>query len=149
VRLARLPAPGDPSSPAGKDDTVTVLLADDAAIVRMLVSEMLADAGYLVVAEAADGNEAVALYAEHRPDVAIIDVNMPGIDGIAAALAIKRAYPGARLVIATVYVTEKKLQRMAKLGGVEVLQKPFDAVELAETVARVVTRAQPALAPAG
>lgn len=114
-----------------------MLVADDAAIVRKLVAEMLADAGFLVVAEAADGNQAVALYAEHRPDVAIIDVNMPGIDGISAALAIKRAYPGAKLVIATVYVTEKKLQRMTKLGGVDVLQKPFDAAELAETIARV------------
>jgi CheY-like chemotaxis protein len=133
----------------GDEDTITVLVADDAAIVRMLVSEMLADAGFLVVAEATDGNEAVALYAEHRPDVAIIDVNMPGIDGIAAALAIKRAYPAAKLVIATVYVTEKKLQRMAKLGAVEVLQKPFDAAELAETVARLATRTQPALEPAG
>ena len=132
----------------GDGETVTVLVADDAAIVRKLVCEMLADAGFLVVAEAADGNQAVALYEEHRPDVAIIDVNMPGIDGIAAALTIKRAYPGARLVIATVYVTEKKLLRMAKLGGVDVLQKPFDAAELAGTVARVASRGQAALEPA-
>jgi CheY-like chemotaxis protein len=121
----------------GDEEAVTVLVADDAAIVRKLVSEMLADAGFQVVAEAANGNEAVARYAEHRPDVALLDVNMPGLDGIAAASEIKRAYPTAKLVIATVYVTEKKLQRMAKLGGVDVLQKPFDAAELAATVARV------------
>jgi DNA-binding NarL/FixJ family response regulator len=132
----------------GDEGSVTVLVADDAAIVRKLVSEMLADAGFQVVAEAADGNQAVAQYAEHRPDVAILDVNMPGIDGIAAALAIKRAYPGAKLVIATVYVTEKKLQRMAKLGAIEILQKPFDAAELAETVARVASRGHAALEPA-
>ena len=131
----------------GDEDAITVLVADDAAIVRKLVCEMLADAGFLVVAEAADGNEAVALYGEHRPDVAIIDVNMPGIDGIAAALTIKRAYPTAKLVIATVYVTEKKLQRMAKLGGVDVLQKPFDAAELAETIARI-TKGARSLEPA-
>lgn len=125
-----------------------MLVADDAAIVRKLVSEMLADAGFLVVAEAADGNEAVALYAEHRPDVALLDVNMPGMDGIQAASEIKRAYPTARLVIATVYVTEKKLQRMAKLGGVDVLQKPFDAAELAATVARLAKGAR-ALEPTG
>ena len=132
----------------GDEGTVTVLLADDAAIVRKLVAEMLADAGFLVVAEATNGHEAVALYAEHRPDVAILDVNMPGIDGIAAALEIKRAYPAAKLVIATVYVTEKKLQRMAKLGAVDVLQKPFDAAQLAETVARVAKGAQRELEPA-
>ncbi|HVW89557.1 MAG TPA: response regulator [Gaiellaceae bacterium] len=132
----------------GDEDAITVLVADDAAIVRKLVAEMLADAGFLVVAEASDGNEAVALYAEHRPDVAILDVNMPGIDGIQAATEIKRAYPTAKLVIATVYVTEKKLQRMTKLGAVDVLQKPFDAAQLAETVARIASRGQAALEPA-
>lgn len=132
----------------GDEAAVTVLVADDAAIVRKLVSEMLADAGFLVVAEAADGHEAVSLYAEHRPDVALLDVNMPGLDGIDAAVQIKRAYPAAKLVIASVYVTEKKLQRMAKLGGVEVLVKPFDAAQLAETIARSANRSR-TLEPAG
>jgi two-component system chemotaxis response regulator CheY len=119
-------------------DAVTVLVADDALVVRKVVAEMLADAGYLVVAEAEDGAEAVALYEQHRPDVVLMDVNMPRLDGISAAAQIKGAHPDARIIVATVYMTEKRLLRMATIGGVEVLPKPFEAGKLVAAIEQAV-----------
>ncbi|HVU77667.1 MAG TPA: response regulator transcription factor [Gaiellaceae bacterium] len=132
----------------GSGKAQTVLVADDAAIVRKVVGEMLADAGYEVIAEAADGLEAVALYEEHRPEVVVIDVNMPRLDGIDAAIRIRRTYPTARIVVATVYVTEKRLRRMTKIGGVDVLLKPFESRKLVEAIERTAPHDTPHAAAA-
>jgi two-component system chemotaxis response regulator CheY len=132
----------------GDAEAQTVLVADDAAIVRKVVAEMLAEAGYEVVAEAADGFEAIALYEQHRPDIVVIDVNMPQLDGIDAAIRIRRTYPTARIVVATVYVTEKRLRRMAKIGGVDILMKPFESRKLVEAIERTAPRDTPHAAAA-
>jgi CheY-like chemotaxis protein len=64
---------------------VRILVAEDEALIRMDLVEMLQEAGYTVVAQAANGEEAIALATEHRPDLAILDVKMPILDGISAA----------------------------------------------------------------
>ena len=68
-----------------------VVIAEDEALIRMDLAEMLAEEGYDVVGQAADGERAVALAEEHRPDLVILDVKMPVLDGIAAAERIARA----------------------------------------------------------
>ncbi len=102
-----------------------VLIADDAAIVRKVVREMLEQGGHEVVAEAADGEEAVARFEEAKPDVAILDVNMPGIDGFAAAARIRELDPDARVIVASVHATGDRDDRAAEVG-VRFLRKPFD-----------------------
>ncbi|MEY2837621.1 MAG: hypothetical protein RLZ46_1003, partial [Actinomycetota bacterium] len=64
---------------------VRILVAEDEALIRMDLVEMLQEAGYTVVAQATNGEEAIALATEHRPDLAILDVKMPILDGISAA----------------------------------------------------------------
>ncbi len=64
------------------------MIAEDEALIRLDLAEMLAEAGYEVVAQAGDGEEAVALTMEHRPDLVVMDVKMPRLDGIAAAAQI-------------------------------------------------------------
>lgn len=108
-----------------------VLIADDAVYVRKIVAEMVVAAGHTVVAEAATGEEAVDLYDETRPDVAVIDVNMPGLDGIAAAERIRLAYPGARVLLASVLLSETRIRRVVAVTHAAPLRKPFDAAELA------------------
>ena len=73
-----------------------MVIAEDEALIRLDLREMLEEAGFEVVAEAADGETAVALVAEHRPDLAVLDVKMPRLDGISAAeqIAAAPARPG-------------------------------------------------------
>lgn len=113
---------------------VRVLIADDAAIVRKVMAEMLAEAGHTVVAEAGAGEEAVRLFHELKPDVAVLDVNMPGLGGIEAAEQIRRAYPTARLVLTSVYVNEARLERVNDIGSIDYLLKPLRGRTLADAV---------------
>jgi two-component system, chemotaxis family, chemotaxis protein CheY len=113
-----------------------VLIADDAAIVRSMMRRMLEEGGHAVVAEAANGREAVARFAEHRPDLAIVDGNMPVLDGFEAAAAIRDLDPDAMVVIASVHDTPARVQRASAVGAV-FLRKPFDSAALLDSVAGV------------
>jgi len=111
-----------------------LLVADDAEIVRRLVVEMLAAGGHEVVGEAASGDETLRVYEQVSPDVAIIDVNMPGGDGLSAAAEIRRRHPGARIVIAAALVTPKRLIQADGVGAAEYVVKPFEQRQLLAAV---------------
>ena len=111
-----------------------VLVADDAAIARKIIVEMLVGGGHEVVGQAERGDEAVALHAELRPDVSVLDVNMPGLDGISAAGAICDASPGAKVIVASVLVDPGRLARAMAAGAVDYVMKPFEARQLLAAV---------------
>ncbi len=111
-----------------------ILLVDDAAIVRHVAREMLTAAGHEIVGEAASGREAIAAYDEVEPDVAVIDVNMPDLDGFDATREIRLRDPDARIVIASVWIDPAKLVRANGLGAVEYVIKPFEARQLLAAV---------------
>jgi CheY-like chemotaxis protein len=108
----------------------SVLVADDAAIVRHIVSEMLRAAGHTVIAEAATGDEVVELYGQLRPDVLVVDVNMPGCDGFTAAATIRETDPDVRVVLASVLVDGPRWERARAAGVTEFVAKPFEAGDL-------------------
>ena len=116
-----------------------VLIADDAAIVRKLMRDMLEAAGHTVIGDATTGNQAVALHDDLRPDVTILDVNMPDLDGLSAAEAIRQSYPAASLVVTSVLVNQTRLNRAKQLGDVEYLPKPFQADTLLDAITRAAT----------
>jgi YesN/AraC family two-component response regulator len=95
---------------------IRVLLADDEAMVRAGVRAILAAAdGIEVVAEAAGGHQAVELVRAHRPDVALLDIRMPGLDGLAAAEEIRAVAPATRVIMLTTFGEEEYIARA--LGG--------------------------------
>jgi two-component system chemotaxis response regulator CheY len=114
-----------------------VLVADDAAIVRTLVREMLHAGGHDVVGEATSGEETIRLFDETDPDVAVIDINMPETNGLGAAREIRRRHPGARLILASVFVAGMQLPDAGELGA-EYLAKPFRQDQLLAAIARAV-----------
>lgn len=117
---------------------IRVLVADDHAIVRGGIVGVLRDApGLTVVAEAADGAEAVALYAQHRPDVALIDLKMPVLDGVGAVTAIRARSPDARVVILTTYDADDDVERALRAGAKAYLLKDVDPQELVACVRAV------------
>ncbi|MER5489778.1 response regulator [Streptomyces sp. LE64] len=108
-----------------------VLLADDETMVRAGVRAILAaDEGIEVVAEAADGREAVRLAQAHRPDVALLDVRMPVLDGLAAAEEIVRTLPGTAVAMLTTFSEDAYVARALGGGATGFLLKSGDPYEL-------------------
>lgn len=104
---------------------VRVLIADDAAFMRMMIKNILVQHGYEVVGEAQDGAEAVVKHAELRPDVTTMDITMPEKDGIAALKEILAADPGARVVMCSALGQESKVIESIRSGAKDFVVKPF------------------------
>jgi DNA-binding NarL/FixJ family response regulator len=129
------------------DAAIRVVLADDHPIVREGLRGMLAaEPGIEVVAEAASGAEAVAVAARYRPDVVLMDLRMPGGDGVTATAKILAATPGARVVVLTTYETDADIVRAVEAGAVGYLLKDTPVAELSQAI-RAAARGETVLAP--
>lgn len=126
---------------------IRVLVADDHPIVRGGIVALLSAADDMsVVAEASDGLEAVRLAAEHRPDVVLMDLRMPGLDGDEATARILAANPAARVVILTTYESDASILTAIEAGASGYLLKAAPQEEILAGV-RSVARGEVALAP--
>ncbi len=116
-----------------------VVIAEDQALIRMDLAEMLAEEGYAVVAQAADGEEAIALAEEHRPDLVVLDVKMPRLDGISAAqrIAEQRIAP---IVILTAFGQRELVERARDAGAMAYVVKPFTKNDLVPAIEMAVSR---------
>lgn len=126
-------------TPADADARRTVLVAEDEALIRLDLVEMLREEGYDVVAEAADGEQAVALATELRPDLAILDIKMPKMDGIDAAAKItgERIAP---VVILTAFSQRDLVMRARDAGTMAYLVKPFAKRDLVPAMELAMSR---------
>lgn len=104
----------------------TVLLCDDSRALRMLAARQLSEAGFEVVAEAGNGEEAIAQYQAHRPDVVLLDLVMPQLDGKGALQGILQHDGGARVVILSSLGAQGDIEDCLRLGAASYLQKPID-----------------------
>lgn len=117
---------------------IRVLLVDDEAVVRAGVRAILAsDSGIEVVAEAGDGRQAVELVREHRPDVALLDIRMPELDGLAAGAEIRRVAPETAVVMLTTFSEDSYIARALSDGASGFLLKSGDPRELVAGVRAV------------
>jgi NarL family two-component system response regulator LiaR len=124
---------------------IRVVLADDHAVVRKGIREFLeAEEDIVVVAEAGDGAQAVALVAEHRPDVAVLDIQMPCVTGIEATRRIRAEHPSVKVLVLTAYDDDPYIFALLQAGAHGYLLKTADSSQLVEAV-RAVHRGQPAL----
>ena len=116
-----------------------VVIAEDEALIRMDLAEMLADEGYDVVGQAADGQQAVELAERERPDLVILDVKMPVLDGIAAAerIAAQRIAP---VVMLTAFSQRELVERARAAGAMAYLVKPFTKADLVPAVEMAMAR---------
>ncbi|MED6327943.1 MAG: response regulator [Actinomycetota bacterium] len=112
---------------------VRVVLAEDEAIVRLDLKETLEEEGYEVVGDTGRGDHAVELVAELDPDVVILDIRMPGLDGIEAASRIAASHDAA-VVILTAYSQRDLVDRAIEVGALAYLVKPFQRSELVPAV---------------
>jgi len=116
-----------------------VVIAEDEALIRLDLAEMLAEEGYDVVGQAGDGERAVELAEELRPDLVVLDVKMPKLDGIAAAerIASQRIAP---VVILTAFSQRELVERARDAGAMAYLVKPFTKSDLVPAVEMAVSR---------
>jgi len=124
----------DPAVPARR-----VVIAEDEALIRLDLAEMLVDEGYDVVGQAGDGEAAVALAEQHRPDLVVLDVKMPRLDGITAAqrIAEQRIAP---VVILTAFSQRDLVERARDAGAMAYLVKPFTQTDLVPAIEMAVSR---------
>ena len=129
-------------------NVISVLIADDHPVVRSGLAGMLAaEPDLRVVGEAENGEQAVRLAAEHHPDVVLMDLRMPVLDGAAATARISRELPEVRVLILTTYDTDGDILRAVEAGAIGYLLKDASRAELADAV-RAAARGETVLAPA-
>jgi two-component system NarL family response regulator len=120
------------------DQPIRVMIADDHPMMREgIAATLLAQGGMDIVGLACNGEEAIAQFARHRPDVTLMDLQMPVKDGLEAIVAIRAMQPDARIIVLTTFSGDARVVAALKAGATGYLLKDVSAAELAHTVRHV------------
>ena len=115
-----------------------ILCVDDAAFMRMMVKNTLSQNGYTDIYEASDGVQAVEKYMEIHPDLVIMDITMPNMDGLEALKAIRQQDPGAIVIMCSAMGQEAMLVEAIKSGAKDFIVKPFKPDRIVKTVSNLI-----------
>ena len=114
-----------------------ILLVDDAAFMRKVIKENLSKAGYTELFEAVDGADAVVKYDEIHPDLVIMDITMPNMDGLEALQAIRGKDPNANIVMCSAMGQESMVMDAVRFGAKDFIVKPFKSDRVIKTVTSI------------
>lgn len=115
-----------------------ILICDDAAFMRMMIKDILTKNGYTVAGEAENGAKAVEKYNELKPDLVLMDITMPEMDGIQALKKIKENDPGATVIMCSAMGQQAMVIESIQSGAKDFIVKPFQADRVLEAVKKVV-----------
>lgn len=114
---------------------IRILVVDDHAVIRSGLNKVLkVSKGMVQVGEAADGSEAIRMVATHRPDVVLMDLMMPGMDGITATREIREKYPPVKVIALSSFSEKRMVQGALKAGAIGYLVKNITASELGNAI---------------
>ncbi len=113
-----------------------VLIVDDAAFMRMMIRDILTKNGFEVAGEAENGQRAVEMYQELRPDVVTMDITMPEMDGITAVKEIKKRDPGARVIMCSAMGQQMMVMEAIQAGALDFIVKPFQQERVLQALAK-------------
>ncbi|GER65634.1 chemotaxis protein CheY [Weizmannia acidilactici] len=116
-----------------------ILIVDDAAFMRMMIKDILTKNGYEVVAEAADGAQAIEKYREYRPDLVTMDITMPEVDGISALKEIKKIDPNAKVIMCSAMGQQAMVIDAIQAGAKDFIVKPFQADRVIEAIQKTLS----------
>jgi two-component system chemotaxis response regulator CheY len=117
----------------------TILIADDAEFMRAMLRQIIEDMEWTIAGEACDGNEAIAQYRQTHPDLVLLDITMPNLDGTEALKAILAEDPQAQVVMITALGQKDQVLKAIKAGARDFIIKPFDHDRVADTLTRILT----------
>lgn len=120
----------------------TVLIVDDAEFMRVMLREIVEDMGFTVTGEASDGSEAVDMYRHLQPDLVLMDITMPQMDGTEALRAIMDFHPAAAVVMITALGQKDQVLTAIKAGARDFIIKPFDQERVQDTLERILPARQ-------
>ena len=104
---------------------VNVLIVDDLAFIKIVLRDIIEKAGFRVIGEASNGEQAISLYQDTRPDVVLMDITMPGMDGLTALGKIREIDPAARVIICSALGQQRLIVQAIQLGARDFIVKPF------------------------
>lgn len=114
-----------------------VLIVDDTLFMRASIKQMLEENGHSVAGEASNGKEAIEKYAQINPDVVLMDITMPDMDGIEALRLIKEKDPKAKVIMCTAMGQQAMVAKAVELGAMQFIVKPFKAERLMAAIENV------------
>jgi two-component system chemotaxis response regulator CheY len=104
---------------------VNVLIVDDLAFIKIVLRDIIEKAGFRVVGEASNGEQAISMYQDTRPDVVLMDITMPGMDGLTALKKIREVDEAARVIICSALGQQQLIVQAIQLGAKDFIVKPF------------------------
>lgn len=104
---------------------INVLIVDDLTFIKIVLRDILEKSGFRVVGEASNGDEAIKLYLDKRPDAVLMDITMPGMDGLTALKKIREIDPRARVIICSALGQQRLIVQAIQLGAKDFIVKPF------------------------
>ncbi|MBN2713448.1 MAG: response regulator [Planctomycetes bacterium] len=116
----------------------TVIAADDSSMIRIMLKKFLRDSEFEIVGLAKDGDEAVAMYKEYRPDIVTLDITMPGLNGLGALMEITEFDPEAKCIMLTTLDQDEMIDEAMQHGARGYIIKPFEGLQLIEKMREVV-----------
>ncbi len=115
-----------------------ILIVDDAAFMRMMIKDILTKNGYEIAAEAENGQKAIEKYSETKPDLVLMDITMPELDGIQALKEIKKLDASAQVIMCSAMGQQAMVIEAIQSGAKDFIVKPFQADRVIEAVKKVV-----------
>ena len=104
---------------------VNVLIVDDLVFIKIVLRDIIEKSGFRVVGEASSGEQAITMYQDTRPDVVLMDITMPGMDGLTALSKIREIDPAARVIICSALGQQRLIVQALQLGAKDFIVKPF------------------------
>lgn len=124
----------------GKNEMARILVVDDAEFMRLTLSSILNDANHSVVGEAENGKEAISLYKEENPDLVLMDITMPVMDGIEAIKAIMEYDNQANIIVCSAIGQQKMVVETIELGAKDFIAKPFNKNNVLDIINQVLDK---------
>ncbi|WFA07947.1 response regulator [Tissierella sp. Yu-01] len=111
-----------------------ILVVDDSLFMRKMIIQIVNEAGYTVVGEATDGNEALQQYVKLEPDLVLMDITMPYVTGLEGLELIKKVDPNARVIMCSAMGQQSKILKAMSLGASDFIVKPFNKYKVIDTI---------------
>lgn len=115
---------------------VNVLIVDDLAFIKIVLRDILEKAGFRVVGEASNGEQAIAMYQDKKPDAVLMDITMPGMDGLTALKKIREIDAAARVIICSALGQQQLIVQAIQLGAKDFIVKPFQPQRVVSSLKR-------------